>query len=60
MVGTGILSNNMRSPSPEYSTSFWMITIYSDNVHLSGITPILTLLLIFNFLKIMKNKNKRR
>ena len=40
MVGTGILSNNMRSPSPEFYTTFWMMTIYSDTLHWSGITPI--------------------
>ena len=40
MVGTGILSNNMRSPSPECYTTFWMMTIYSDTLHWSGITPI--------------------
>ena len=40
MVGTGILSNNMRSPSPEYYTAFWMTTIYSDTLHWSGIIPI--------------------
>ena len=40
MVGTGILSNNMRSPSPEYYTTFGMMTIYSDTLHWSGITPI--------------------
>ena len=39
MVGTGILSNNMRSPSPEYYTTFWMMTIYRDTLHWSGITP---------------------
>ena len=26
MVGTGILPNNMRSPSPECCTTFWMMT----------------------------------
>ena len=29
---------------------FWTMTIYSDNLHWSGITPILTLLLIWTFL----------
>ena len=38
MVGTGILSNNKRSPSPECYTTFWMMTIYSDTLHWSGIT----------------------
>ena len=50
MVGTGILSNNMRSPSPECYTTFWMVTIYSDTLHWSGITPILTLFLILTLL----------
>ena len=40
MVGTGILSNNMRPPSPECYMTFWMMTIYSDTLHWSGITPI--------------------
>ena len=35
----GILSNNMRFPSPECYTTFWMMTIYSDTLHWSGITP---------------------
>ena len=35
----GVLSNNMRSPSPECYTTFWMTTIYSDTLHWSGITP---------------------
>ena len=30
----------MRSPSPECYTTFWMMTIYSDTLHWSGITPI--------------------
>ena len=32
-------SNNIRSPSPECYTTFWMMTIYSDTLHWSGITP---------------------
>ena len=40
MVGTGILSNNMRSPSRECYTTFWMMTIYSDTLIWSGIAPI--------------------
>ena len=39
MVGTDILSNNMRPPSPECYTTFWIMTIYSDILHCSGITP---------------------
>ena len=30
MVGTGILPNNMRFPSPECYMTFWMMTTYSD------------------------------
>ena len=33
MVGTGILSNNMRSSSPECYTTFWMMTTYSDTLY---------------------------
>ena len=44
MVGTGISSDIMKSPSPECYTSFWRMTIYSDTLH-SDITPILTPLL---------------
>ena len=40
MVGTGILPNNMRSPSPESYTTFWRMTIYSSTLHSSDITPI--------------------
>ena len=29
----GILPNNMRRPSPECYTKFWMMTIYSDTFH---------------------------
>ena len=32
MVGTGILPNNIRSPSPECYTTFWMMTTYSDTL----------------------------
>ena len=49
MVGKGILSNNMKSPSPECFTTFWMMTIYSDTLHWSGITPITDLDLIAEF-----------
>ena len=41
MVGTGILSNNMRSPSPECYTTFWVMTIYSDT--LLGLASVLML-----------------
>ena len=30
MAGTGILPNNMRFPSPECYTTWWMMTTYSD------------------------------
>ena len=36
----GDLSNNMKSPSPECYTTFWRMTLYCDNLHWSGITPI--------------------
>ena len=39
MVSTGILSSNIRSPSPEWYT-FWMMTIYRDTLLWLGITPI--------------------
>ena len=29
----GDLTNNMRSPSPECYTTFWMMTTYSDTLH---------------------------
>ena len=60
MVGTGILSNNMMSPSPLCYTTFWMMTIYSDILHWSGITPIfdpitdLDLITKFDFLPIIE------
>ena len=37
-------------PSPECYTTSWMMTIYSDTLHWSGISPILTLLLIWTSL----------
>ena len=40
MVDTGILPNNIRSPSPESYTTFWIMTIYIDTLHWSGISPI--------------------
>ena len=40
MVGTGILTNHMRSPSPEGYTTFWTMTIYSDTLHRYDIAPI--------------------
>ena len=36
----GDLTNNMRSPSPECYTAFWMMTICSDTLHWYDITPI--------------------
>ena len=50
MVGTRIWSINMRSPSPECYTTCWMMTINSDTLYWSGITPILTLLLSWTLL----------
>ena len=47
MVGTGILSNNMRSPSPECYTTFWMMTMYIDKALLIwALLPNLTFYLI--------------
>ena len=40
MVGSGILSNNMKFPSPECYTTFWRLTIYNDTLHRPDITPI--------------------
>ena len=33
-------SANFKSPSPECYTTFFMMTIYSDTLYWSGITPI--------------------
>ena len=53
IVGTGILSNNMRSPSSECYTTFWRMTKYSDTLHWSDITsifdPVTDMDLITNF-----------
>ena len=46
----GILPNNMRFPSPECYTTFWMMTIYSDTLHWWDITPIFDPLLIWTLL----------
>ena len=40
----------MKSSSSECYTTFWMTTIYSDTLHWSDNTPILTLLLIWTLL----------
>ena len=54
IVGTEILSNNMKSPSPKRYMAF--LSIYSDTLHLSDITPIfdpvteLSLITEFDFL----------
>ena len=55
MVGTGILPNNMRSPSPICYTPCWRMTLYSDTLHWRDITPIfpfidLDLITEFDFL----------
>ena len=47
----GDLIKEYEAPSPEYYTTFWMMSLYSDNLHWSGITPILTLLLILILLQ---------
>ena len=50
------LMKQYEVPSPEYNTTFWMMTIYSDTLHWSGITPIfhpitdLNLITEFDFL----------
>ena len=44
MVVTEILSNNMRPPFPDCYSTFWMMTIFSGNLHWSGITPSFDLL----------------
>ena len=40
MAVPGILLNNIKSPFPECNTTYLMMTIYSDILHLSEITPI--------------------
>ena len=40
MFGTVILSNNTRSPFPEYYTTSGWWSSYSDTLRWSGITPI--------------------
>ena len=51
MVGTGILPNNMTSPSPECYTTFWMMTTYSDSTltgHYTNFWPLLIMTLLPN------------
>ena len=50
MVGTGILSINMRSPSAECYSTFWMMTIYSDTSIDQALHQFLTILLIWTLL----------
>ena len=40
MVDMGISSNIMKSSSPKYYITFWDMTIYSDTLNWSDITPI--------------------
>ena len=40
MIGTGMLSDNKRSPSLECYTTLLMMTIYNDTLHWSDIKPI--------------------
>ena len=40
MVGKKILSNNMKSPFPNFYTTFWRMTICIETLHWSDITPI--------------------
>ena len=41
----GDLIKQYEPPSPEYYTTLWMMTIYSDILHWSGITPFCFILL---------------
>ena len=41
IVVTGVLTNNMRFPSPDCYTTFWRMTIYSDTFNWWDITPFL-------------------
>ena len=58
LVNAGIISNNVRSPSPEYYTNLWRMTLYSDTLHWSEITKFfdpatdLDLIIEFDFLPI--------
>ena len=49
MVGTGILSNNMNSPSPECYMTFWRMTIFIDTP-IKTLHQFLTLILISTLL----------
>ena len=44
MVDIGISPNIMKSLSPKCYMAFWDMTIYSDILNLSGITPICDLI----------------
>ena len=61
MVDTGISSNIMKSPSPKCDMTFWDMTIYSDTLNWSVITPIFKLIteldLITDFDLITKFRN---
>ena len=50
MVDMGISSNNLKSPSPKYYMTFWNMTIYSDNLNWSDITPICELITELDFI----------
>ena len=47
---SGDLIKQYEAPLSQCYTTFWMMTIYSDTLHWSGITPILTALLILTLL----------
>ena len=44
MVDMGISSNIIKSPSPKCYMTFWKMTIYSDTLNWSDITPICVLI----------------
>ena len=46
----GNLTKQYEAPSPEYYTTFWRMTIYSDTLHWWDITPIFYPLLIWTLL----------
>ena len=50
MVITGIWSNNMRYPSPECYTTFWMMTIYITPSIYQTLHQLFNLLLIWTLL----------
>ena len=49
MVDMGISSNIMKSPSPKCYMTFWDMTVYSDTLNWSDITPICELITELDF-----------